>query len=325
MLKRLIRDNEIVNPVVSRLLRFVLRYSKSFLRLTHLYRVYGNVKLNIQNVPFRIFTKADDNIANEIFYDRGYEAEEFKLVREITTSSKTFVDVGANTGIFSIFAAKANPELKVLSFEPHPSNYSRLQRNIEVNQLKSIKTFPVALGQTETVIQFTIPADNSLSTTASVNEAFATHFHEIPQKRVEIKQVALDAALSGENISSVDLLKIDVEYYELEVLKGTIKILSDIRPLLLIEILDYKALLHRAPKMKGRINENHAEEIEKLLLSLNYFPFGLSKKGIYATDTVLSGHDHRNFLFVPKKLAKKEYRFDELQALFNELALVSHE
>jgi FkbM family methyltransferase len=324
MLKQIIRDNPFVNPVVSRLLRFLLGYSTSIVNLTHLYRVYGEVRLNIQNVSFKVFTKADDNIANEIFYDHGYEAEEFKLVKEITASSKTFVDVGANTGIFSIFAAKANPALKVLSFEPHPSNYVRLQKNIEINRLDTVTTFPFALGQTDTTIQFTIPADNSLSTTASVNEAFATHFHEVPQKRVNVDQLTLDRALSGHNISSFDLLKIDVEYYELEVLKGALITLSKIRPLVLVEILDYKALLHRAPKMRGRISENHAEEIEKLLVGLNYYPYGLSGKGIYATDTVLSGHDHRNFLFVPNKLPKKEYSFHELRTLFNELALASH-
>src|SRR6188768_875047 len=114
MFKRLIRDNRFINPVVSHTLRFLLSYSKAFLKLTHLYRVYGVVKLNIQNVVFKIYTLADDNIANEIFYSHGYEAEEFRLVREIIRSSNSFVDIGANTGIFSIFAAKANPALKVL-------------------------------------------------------------------------------------------------------------------------------------------------------------------------------------------------------------------
>src|SRR5438132_485333 len=87
MLKRLIRDTLIINPIVSYALRFFLGYSKAFLKLTHLYRVYGVVKLRIQDVYFKIYTLADDNIANEIFYNQGYEAEEFKLVREITRSS----------------------------------------------------------------------------------------------------------------------------------------------------------------------------------------------------------------------------------------------
>jgi FkbM family methyltransferase len=320
MLKRLIRDNDLVNPIVSKLLRFLSGHSSLFKKLTHLYRVYGEVTLNILDVRFRFFTKADDHIANEIFYQQGYEAEEFSLVKGIIASSRTFVDVGANTGIFSIFAAKVNPALKVLSFEPHPTNYARLQQNVALNQLNNVRTFPLALGQAETTIQFTIPADNSLSTTASVNEAFATHFHGVQQKKVDVSQVKLDSILSGENISHQDLIKIDVEYYELEVLKGATRVLSRIRPLLLVEILDYSALLNHAPKMRGTIDENHAKEILQVLEDLGYFPYGLSKDGIYAVENFLGAHDHRNFLFVPQRLSKKKYRFDELRAVFDELA-----
>jgi FkbM family methyltransferase len=322
MLKRLIRDNGVVNPILSKVLRFLSGHSDSFQKLTRLYRVYGEVTLNILDVPFRFFTKADDHIANEIFYHQGYEAAEFSLVKGIVASSRVFVDVGANTGIFSIFAAKVNPGLKVLSFEPHPSNYARLQKNIALNRLDNVQTFPLALGQVETTIQFTIPADNSLSTTASVNEAFATHFHGMPQKRVDVSQVKLDNILSFENISSKDLIKIDVEYYELEVLLGATRILSTIRPLLLVEILDYNALLHHAPKMRGTIDENHAKEIQKVLADLGYVPYGLSKDGIYAVENFIGAHDHRNFLFVPRRLSKKKYRFDEFWTVCDELAAV---
>lgn len=324
MLKRLVRDNPIVNPVVSRLLRFLLRYSRSFSKLTHLYRVYGNVKLNIQGVQFHIFTKADDNIANEVFYDHGYEADEFKLVKAITASARTFVDVGANTGVFTIFAAKANPELNVVAVEPHPSNYQRLQKNIALNRLTTVTTFPFALGQSKTTIPFTIPADDSLSTTASVNEAFATHFHNTPQKRVDVEQVTLDDLLSGYHVTSSDLIKIDVEYYELEVLKGSEKTLSEARPLMLVEILDHNTLMHHSPEMRGCISENHAEDIEKLFARHGYYPYALSEEGIYAAETVLSGHNHRNFLFLPTQLREKSYRYHELQTVFNKPALVSH-
>ena len=312
IIRKLIRDNEIVNPIVRNALRFLQRSFTPFDKVTSRYRVYGTVRLNMHGTLFKIYTSADDHIANEIFYNQGYEAYEFRLVKELTKRSHYFIDIGANTGIFSIYAAVTNQDLKILSFEPHPSNMDRFKKNISINQLNNIETFQVALGQKQESIPFTIPADLGLSTTSSANENFTTHFHKILYKKIDVKQIALDAALRHYCIESSDLIKVDVEYYELDVLKGALNTLSKKRPLLLIEILQYDRLTEQFPEMKGKINKNHAAEIQDFLFDLGYSVYALEQEGVRPILSVLSDYANRNFLFVPDKRTHNFLSYDNV-------------
>lgn len=318
MIKKIVRDNEILNPVVRIIVRFLQRFSKSIAKVTSHYRVYGTVKLIVEGVEFKIFTASDDHIANEIFYNQGYESAEFRLVNELIKSGRFFIDVGANTGIFSIYVAIANPSIKILSFEPHPSNFIRLQKNLEINQLVNIEAFQIALGEKEGSIEFTIPADMSLSTTSSANEIFARNFHKISHKIIHVKQLTLDRALSNYDIASSDVIKVDVEYYELHVLKGAIATLTEKKPLLLIEILQYDRLVEQFPEMSEKINKNHASEIQEFLFGLGYFPYAIEKDGIRAIDSVLSKQNNRNFLFSNRKIMNCYLPFDKIRAAFIE-------
>ena len=83
MIKKIIRDNEIINPILRNVIKVLNRFVKSLSRLTSLYRVYGKVNLNVCDVPFKIYSASDDHIANEIFYKQNYENEEFLLVKKL--------------------------------------------------------------------------------------------------------------------------------------------------------------------------------------------------------------------------------------------------
>lgn len=318
MLKKLLRDNEFANPVFRTLLKSLRRFIKPLNKLTAVYRVYGVINLSVSDTHFKVYAASDDHIANQIFYEENYERDEFLLIKELTKKSRHFIDVGANTGIFSIFAAVANSNLQVVSFEPHPTNYNRLRTNIKINNLTNVVTFPKALGQSEKTIQFTIPADGGLSTTASVNENFSTNFHKIPFRKIDVDQLTFDAALKGFPLASTDLLKIDVEYYELDVLKGARQTLLDSRPLILIEILRYESLIEQFVDMKGKLNPNHAAEIQEFLKDLGYFPFALEARGVRAVTSVLEAHSNRNFLFLPRNINQSFLPFEDIAKSLSE-------
>lgn len=59
----------------------------------------------------------------------------------------TFVDVGANIGIVSIYVAKRNPDCRVVSLEPFFGNYELLQRNVIRSGLTNITTLPFAVAE----------------------------------------------------------------------------------------------------------------------------------------------------------------------------------
>lgn len=311
MLKKLIRDNSFSNLIIRNCLRFINEWFGVPKNYLNKFRVYGKFKLEVNKVKFNFYAEADDFIANDLYYGLGYELGEFRLLKQLLPNCKNFIDVGANTGIFSIYAATSNRNLKIISFEPHPSNYSRLCKNVQLNSLENVNLTSFAVGANEDVVKFTVPADLRISATASVNEAFTKNFHKIDFKEIQVKQVALDIALEHLQINSNDLIKIDVEYYELDVLKGAKQILRDKRPMVILEILNYNSLTAQFPEMKNRINSDYALEIFTFLKDLNYFGYTIQENGISLVND-LATNENRNFLFMPYKLSNSDIAFDAL-------------
>jgi FkbM family methyltransferase len=311
MIKKIIRDNVFVNPIMRSCIRFLHNRFDFFGSVVNKYRVFGVVKIEVNAIEFKIYAEADDFIANELYYNIGYEAAEFKLIKYLLLNSKTFVDVGANTGIFTIYSALVNRNVSVYSFEPHPFNFKRLCKNIQLNNLGNITPLSVAAGASEGFIKFTLPNDLSISATASANEGFTRNFHRVEFKEIQVKQVSLDKTLSKLNLTSSDLIKIDVEYYELEVLKGAATILKEKRPMLILEILNYNSLVKQFPQMDGKINSNYGNEILTFLKGMGYHGYAIQDESISFIDA-LEDHQNRNFLFMPYKLNNAIVAFDTI-------------
>ncbi|HMG93391.1 MAG TPA: FkbM family methyltransferase [Chryseolinea sp.] len=312
---KVIRDNEVANWFGRRIVKGLIKVVRPLEKLTTMYRIYGTVKLKVSNVEFKIYDRADDHIANDIYYCLGYEDAEFLLLKQLIKRSRYMVDVGANTGIFSIYAASLNSGLEVLSFEPHPSNYKRLLTNVSINKLNNIKAYDCALGPSDSEIEFTIPADMSISTTSSANDGFTRNFHRLEYVKVPVRQKKLDDILANIPVTSADVFKIDVEYYELEVLKGAEATLRNKRPMIIIELLDYSSLVTQFPQMEGNVDKSHAHDIINFLTKIGYHPYAIGTDGLHAID---AKRNSRNFLFIPHKLSREDIAFEEISAVLAE-------
>lgn len=319
MMLRILRDNYFVNSILRMFVLGLVKISKRAKWIADRYRVYGTVYLDVENVGFRIFSKGDDFIANDIYYGLEYEILEFRLIKAFMRKGRYFIDVGANTGIFSIFCSSINSDIKVLSFEPHPENYKRLLKNIGLNTSSQIQSYQLAVGNSMGTISFTIPLDDSLSTTSSANESFTRNFSAIQFKNIPVKQTSLDLFLSSYPICSIDLIKIDVEYYEYEVLQGAVEILSTKQPLLLLEVLNYDKLVGQFPEMEGKLKSNHANQIEKLLSDHGYFAYQLLPDGVKFVTSVSESRAGRNFLFSTKYLSDQLIPYNQLADTYSSL------
>ncbi len=126
----------------------------------------------------------------------------------------TFVDVGANVGGYAVRAASW--DMKVYAFEPNPHNLALLRRNIEINNA-SVNVLPFALGSRA--------GKASLSPVGGVSRI-------VKEDGVEVEMRTLDSF----ELPGVDLLKVDVEGYELEVIKGAKLTLEKYHPVIMIEM-----------------------------------------------------------------------------------------
>jgi FkbM family methyltransferase len=128
--------------------------------------------------------------------------------------NRTFVDVGANVGGYSLRAASW--DMKVYAFEPNPDNLFLLRRNIEINKV-SVEVLPFALGSRA--------GKARLAPNGGVSRI-------VKNEGVEVEMRTLDSF----DLPGADLLKVDVEGYELEVIRGAKKTLEKYHPVVVIEM-----------------------------------------------------------------------------------------
>lgn len=178
------------------------------------------------------------------------------LFIQLAKSARGILDIGSNTGLYALLALAANPEVKVLAWEPVPSIAEKLRINIKLNGFQNrCEAFEVAVGSSGGEADFYI-SDNT--TMASFHESFAT-FRGYSAIKTRVRQERLDSVLPSD--FPVDLVKVDVEGHEFQVLTGATSMLQRWRPKIIFECL-------AAP-----------DRTESLLRDLGYSIYSLSDQG----------------------------------------------
>ncbi|UFX82739.1 FkbM family methyltransferase [Candidatus Absconditicoccus praedator] len=150
---------------------------------------------------------------------RGYieKGTSLFLVNNIKKGD-VFLDIGANLGYYSLIASElVGDEGKVYAFEPVKSNIKSLEENILLNNISNVSIKKFALGNKNEQLNINIDANNS-----AVNSIVIKQDKNLSEK-ISIKRFD-DLDIHKENINFV---KIDVEGYELEVLKGMKNLLEN--------------------------------------------------------------------------------------------------
>jgi len=144
-----------------------------------------------------------------------YEPAKHAMIRRHLRPGMTFIDVGANMGDFTLQAARlVGPSGTVISIEPAPENHSYLQRSIELNGYANTQAFPIALSDREGCASLQIL---SLSTAHTI-DPLAPQYKGLP--KVTVPTTTLDAVVAENRLDRVDMVKIDVQEWEIEVLRG---------------------------------------------------------------------------------------------------------
>jgi FkbM family methyltransferase len=153
-----------------------------------------------------------------------------KLFNQIQ-NKQTIIDVGANLGYYTLNFAKKNPDGNIIAFEPYHVNHNVLTENVSLNKFKNISCFQMGLGASNTTSHLSRINDRNLGMVQINN-------NQIHNNTNSINITTLDYFLTQENISQIDLIKVDIEGYEYEFLKGAEQTLKSFFPTLFIEICD---------------------------------------------------------------------------------------
>lgn len=133
----------------------------------------------------------------------------------------TFYDIGANTGIYSLFAAQKCVNGEVVAFEPYQPNVSLLKKDIARNNINNIEVIEIPLSNEEGVVDFQQPESKDIGFgSASIQSDKSMEVTELPTRTGD------DLVKSGQ-IPRPNVVKIDVEGAEGLVIDGLEEMFSD--------------------------------------------------------------------------------------------------
>jgi FkbM family methyltransferase len=184
------------------------------------------------NAKLKLFT---DSVLSETIYVGRFENAELDFVKRYLKKDDVFLDIGANVGLFTVVgASKVGTQGKVYSFEPVKKTYTRLSENVQLNNFTCVKLFNAGLSNTDGELEMTTSAEGFDAWNSFGKPTAGSNF--IKEKVAIYK---LDSCISQNDISNVNLAKIDVEGWECNVMIGGKDLFSsDNAPDLLVEFTE---------------------------------------------------------------------------------------
>lgn len=168
-----------------------------------------------------------------------YERSEIAFMRRVCTPDRVMVDVGANVGLYTAIAGVGvGPAGRVIALEPDPESFRFLEQTVGANRLTNTKIVQAAASDTT--------GKARLSTSSENRGDNRLYPNELADGCIEVKTLRLDDYLDADGVTTVDLLKIDVQGFEGHVIGGLVK------------------TIHRSPK---------------LIMLMEFWPSGLAQAG----------------------------------------------
>ncbi|HLP76030.1 MAG TPA: FkbM family methyltransferase [Candidatus Paceibacterota bacterium] len=137
----------------------------------------------------------------------------FEIYREAMPQiekAEVILDIGANVGMFAVYAASVNPVAKIHAFEPFPENVQQLKKNLSLSSQKQVQTHQAAVSDKSGVATlFFVPGDSS---GCSLNQP--------GENSCSVETIAGNSLFEHCRIDKCDLLKMDCEGSELGILQS---------------------------------------------------------------------------------------------------------
>ena len=252
----------------------------------------GIFTVNLDNQHSFLIKHTGKWIENSLFWNgiSDYEPISLDVWKKTCEFSNVILDIGANSGLYSLIAKSVNPKSKVYAFEPLKEFQSLIKQNIEINHY-DIELIDNAVSNVAGLAEFYVPRENEgniYSSTLSIK-----HYQQHQDSKpviLEVKVTTLDDFVKNNNIENIDLIKIDAEGHDLNILKGFMNSLLTMQPDFLIEIQ----------------NEDIGREVQKILVPEKYlFFYAIDESSKMIRTESLYKANCRNFWICKQETARK--------------------
>ncbi len=234
--------------------------------------------------PFLYRAGPNDAVGRGLFWRGGasWEPETTALFARLARGAGTVLDVGANTGLFTLLALASGPDCRVVAFEPVPRTHRLLLEQVALNGWSDrCEARSSAASDAPGIAEFHVPFED-YPTSASLDPS---GFRGMAGESIRVVVEALDDAIPPG--TRVGLAKIDVEGFEDRALRGMRRILEESRPHLVVECNP----------------DGPFSAVESLLIPLGYRFFHLSQRGPRRVDRIVpdSCEHARNYLAIARE------------------------
>jgi FkbM family methyltransferase len=179
---------------------------------------------------FRLRVDGQSQVGRVVYATGRYEDGVAAVFKRLLRPGDTFVDGGAHIGFFTILGARlVGSRGTVVAFEPSSATRKTLSANVALNRSGNVIVRPEALGSVAARSELSHPL-SAQTGQATLRQASAS----VGQEAVDV--IALDSLF--DEVGRIDVVKLDLEGFELEALKGMSRILGAHHPSLVVEVTD---------------------------------------------------------------------------------------
>ena len=198
----------------------------------------------------------------------------------------TILDVGTNIGETLLnFARLTGQGGFVYGFEPDERNHKNVLRNIELNRFENLHVFNLGVSDSKQTLKLFRVDPNNLGMNRILSETEAEQFDDFTTIEVD----TIDNVIAENKIEKIDLIKIDIEGYEMHALRGARHLLETQRPKLFIEV-GYTRMLKNGTSPNEMIaylqsfgyEVRHSETDELIGKTHDFSPLGDGGIDVYA-------------------------------------------
>jgi len=176
-----------------------------------------------------LVNQKDTYIGRSLYNTGEYCDEEVALLGKICEEGDIVIDGGANIGALTIPLAKKLGSGKMIAFEPQQPIFQNLCANISLNTINNVIALPYGLGEVCESLYLKL----SPTIDGNSNYGMASVSHEQTDTVVEVR--SLSSVFQQYNLSSLKLIKLDIEGMELPALKGAEPLIDKFKPFLYVE------------------------------------------------------------------------------------------
>src|ERR1700730_3655436 len=155
------------------------------------------------------------------FWLGGYEPKMQALIARELKQGRTFYDIGANVGFYTLLGSFCVAPGGVFAFEPLPANVEFLKRHLAINQVKNVRVLQLAISDEIGTAKFRAEPTGAMGQLDSSGN-------------VNVEMSTIDALLATRDIPPPDFIKMDIEGAECKALLGARECFRQHRPVLFL-------------------------------------------------------------------------------------------